>query len=77
MAHSEAEYIDKAVAFAADVPLRTTLRAGMRQRMLDSPLMDGAGFARGVERAYREMWRRFCAGEAVRALSVAADGGVS
>lgn len=74
VAHSEAEYIDKAVAFAGDVSMRTALRAGMRRRMLDSPLMDGRGFARGVEAAYREMWRRFCAGEPVRALTVGPDG---
>lgn len=75
VATSEAEYIDKACAFAADTPMRVELRAGMRQRMLDSRLMDGVGFARGVEAAYRTMWHRFCAGETVAPIDVPAPDG--
>ena len=75
VAYDEAEYIDKACAFAADVPMRVELRAGMRQRMLDSELMDGASFTRGVESAYRTMWERFCAGQAPSPIDVpVADG---
>jgi len=32
----------------------------LRQRMLDSPLMDGPSFARDIEAAYRQMWRTWC-----------------
>jgi hypothetical protein len=32
--------------------------------------MDEAGYVRKVEAAYREMWRRWCAGEAVDASDV-------
>jgi predicted O-linked N-acetylglucosamine transferase (SPINDLY family) len=39
-----------------------TLRAGMRDRLLRSPLMDHPGFTRELEGAYREVWRRWCAG---------------
>jgi len=28
--------------------------------MQASPLMDGAAFARGIEAAYRQMWRTWC-----------------
>jgi predicted O-linked N-acetylglucosamine transferase (SPINDLY family) len=36
-------------------------RASSRQRVADSPLCDGRGRARQVERLYRAMWRRWCA----------------
>ena len=71
VAHSEQEYIDKACSFAADPQALAVLRAGMRERMLGSPLMDGVGFARGVEAAYRTMWERFCAGEKPAPITVA------
>ncbi len=37
------------------------LRATLGDRMRDSPVMDAPHFARNVEAAYREMWRRWCA----------------
>ena len=60
VAQSEEEYIGKAVAFAGDVEALSELRVGMRSRMQASPLMDEAGFARGVEAAYRTMWAGWC-----------------
>jgi predicted O-linked N-acetylglucosamine transferase (SPINDLY family) len=33
------------------------MRATLRQRMMQSPLMDGPKFARSVEAAYQQMWR--------------------
>jgi predicted O-linked N-acetylglucosamine transferase (SPINDLY family) len=68
--YSEQEYIAKACAMGRDVAGRTALRAGMRKRMLNSPLMDGKGFARGVEWAYDAMWARYCQGEAASPLTV-------
>ena len=61
VAHSEAEYVERAAAAARDPEGLAALRAGMRERMRTSPLMDEAGFAGDVEGAYREMWRRWCA----------------
>jgi predicted O-linked N-acetylglucosamine transferase (SPINDLY family) len=55
------EYVRIAAELALDLPRLTELRATLRQRMQSSPLMDAARFARGVEAAYREMWRRWCA----------------
>jgi predicted O-linked N-acetylglucosamine transferase (SPINDLY family) len=58
---SEEEYIERAVERAADTQGLSALRAGMRERMRHSPLMDEAGFARGVEAALREMWKEYAA----------------
>ena len=54
------EYVRIASALACDLPRLAALREGLRERMLRSPLMDGAQFARGLESAYRTMWRRWC-----------------
>jgi predicted O-linked N-acetylglucosamine transferase (SPINDLY family) len=62
IAHSEEEYIDKAVALAADLPKLAALRAGLRAEMEVSPLRDEAGFARKIEAAYLQMFARWAKG---------------
>jgi predicted O-linked N-acetylglucosamine transferase (SPINDLY family) len=57
---SEAAYIQLAATLARDLPRLQKLRAGLRQRMQASPLMDAPRFARHVEAAYRDIWRRWC-----------------
>ncbi|CAN5232085.1 hypothetical protein BH11PSE11_BH11PSE11_16450 [soil metagenome] len=59
VAYSEEEYTAKACAFAANPELLMTLRAGMRERMRASPIMDGIGFTRAVESAYRAMFQKW------------------
>jgi len=59
VADTEAEYIDKACTFAGQPQRLEALRLGMRERMRNSPLMDGPGFARAVEDAYRGMFDRW------------------
>jgi protein O-GlcNAc transferase len=59
IAHTEDEYVDKCVALASDLPALAALRAGLRDQMRASPLMDEVGFARKVEAAYREMFKRW------------------
>jgi protein O-GlcNAc transferase len=49
-----------ATRVASDLPRLQDLRCTLRQRMQKSPLMDSGRFARHVELAYREMWRRWC-----------------
>ena len=62
IARGEQDYVDKAVALAADLPELARLRAGLRAEMESSPLMDEAGFARKLEAAYRKMFAIWCSG---------------
>jgi predicted O-linked N-acetylglucosamine transferase (SPINDLY family) len=46
---------------AARAPERVAaLRGAMRDRVLASPLLDGVGFVRTLEAAYRGIWRAWC-----------------
>jgi predicted O-linked N-acetylglucosamine transferase (SPINDLY family)/2-polyprenyl-3-methyl-5-hydroxy-6-metoxy-1,4-benzoquinol methylase len=56
------DYIDKAVCLTRDIEALAELRAGMRERMRYSPIMDGKGFARAVEAAYRAMYEKWAGG---------------
>lgn len=60
--YDEAAYIDKLVSLASDVPGLARIRAGLRQEMQASALMDEPGFARKVEQAYRDMFKKWCEG---------------
>jgi predicted O-linked N-acetylglucosamine transferase (SPINDLY family) len=53
-------YVARAIAAAADLAVLAELRSRLREAMKSSPIMDGAGLARELERAYRTMWREFC-----------------
>jgi protein O-GlcNAc transferase len=55
------DFVRCASELAADVPRLENLRAGLRPRMQESPLMNAEAFARGIEEAYRTMWRTWCA----------------
>lgn len=59
IAGTEEEYIDKTVALAADIDYLASVRAGLRDQMARSSIMNEPAFARSVESAYREMWRRW------------------
>ena len=60
VAQTPEEYVANAVRLAEDLPRLTEIRAGLRQRMQTSPLMDGPAFARDMEAGYREVWRQWC-----------------
>jgi predicted O-linked N-acetylglucosamine transferase (SPINDLY family) len=60
VAQSEVEYVEKVVALASDLPALASIRAGLRDEMQASPLMDEPAFARKFEGALREMFKNWC-----------------
>lgn len=55
------DYIGIAADLAADVAGLAARRAGQRQRLLASPLLDAGRHTRELEAAYRQMWKIWCA----------------
>jgi predicted O-linked N-acetylglucosamine transferase (SPINDLY family) len=53
-------FVTAAARLAGDLDRLAALRAGLRRRMLDGALTDGAACAKALENAYREMWRAWC-----------------
>lgn len=60
VAHTPAEYVQKAVTAARDLPRLAEVRASLRERMRASPLMDTGRYTRALEGLYREAWREWC-----------------
>ncbi|MBY0341653.1 MAG: tetratricopeptide repeat protein [Rhodocyclaceae bacterium] len=56
IAVDEADYVTKAVEFAADPDMLATLRQQLRQQALASPMFDAPRFARHFENALSGMW---------------------
>ncbi|PQZ60342.1 hypothetical protein CQ050_26615 [Achromobacter sp. MYb9] len=59
-ASTEAEYVEKVVAMASDIPALARIREGLREEMRASSLMDEPAFARKVETAFRAMFQQWC-----------------
>jgi predicted O-linked N-acetylglucosamine transferase (SPINDLY family) len=57
VAQSAEDYVLANVRLAADVSRRAVLRDTLRDRLRGSPLLDTGGFVRGLESAYRAMWK--------------------
>lgn len=57
---SPAAYVQAAVSLAGDLEHLGRLRTELRAKMLGSPLMNAPRFARNIEEAYRQLWRRWC-----------------
>jgi predicted O-linked N-acetylglucosamine transferase (SPINDLY family) len=53
-------YVALALRLAGDPAQLRQLRGSLRGRLAASPVMDEAGFTRGLEAGYREAWRRWC-----------------
>lgn len=54
------DYIARAVFHASDLHRLASLRNGLRQQILTSPIFDAPRFARHLEAALRGMWARWC-----------------
>jgi predicted O-linked N-acetylglucosamine transferase (SPINDLY family) len=61
--HTPEQYVQIAIGLANDLLRLSELRQTLRQRMKNSALMDGVGFVKGIEKAYREAWGAWCGGE--------------
>lgn len=62
VAKTPLDYVRCATALASDLHSLEKLRSTIRSRMIGSPLMDHARFARNLEAAYAAVWRIWCAG---------------
>ncbi len=60
VADAPEDFVRLATSLAGDLPRLKNCRTGLRSRMKASALMDAAGFARGIENAFRTMWRESC-----------------
>jgi protein O-GlcNAc transferase len=60
VADSHDAYVAIAKRWAADIPALADIRAGMRERMKASPLMDGARVTKDLEAKLRSVWRDWC-----------------
>ena len=59
IAADEEDYVAKAVFHATHLDRLATLRTGLRQQVLASPLFDVPRFARNVEAALWGMWQKY------------------
>ena len=60
VAWTEEEYIQIAVDLALDLPQLKTLRDSLRDKVETSPIVDGVAWARELEGAYLEMFKKWC-----------------
>lgn len=61
IAYSVEEYIEIATNLAHDTDRLAALKPVLRERMLASPLCDGAAYTKAMEDGYRFMWKNWCA----------------
>jgi predicted O-linked N-acetylglucosamine transferase (SPINDLY family) len=59
VANDKPEFVRIAAELAGDIPRLENLRSSLRSRMQASPLMDAPRFARNIEQAYGDIWRRW------------------
>lgn len=70
VAETEDGYAETAAALARDRERLARLRGELRGRLERSQLMEAERFTRGLEAAYRKMWRAWCAQEPARQMQI-------
>ena len=70
IAETEDGYEETAAALARDRERLARLREELRGRLERSELMHAERFTRGLESAYRKMWRAWCAREPARQMQI-------
>jgi predicted O-linked N-acetylglucosamine transferase (SPINDLY family) len=63
VAETPEQYVALATRLARDLERLDALRQGLRQRMVESPLLDAERFARELEALYRQVWRQWVASQ--------------
>lgn len=60
VARTREDYVRICAVLAGDLEHLATLRAGLRERIRQSPLADGAAYTCNLETLYRELWQGWC-----------------
>lgn len=60
VARSSTEYVQKAIAFAGQLQELALIRRSLRSMVLASEMCSPRGFAREIEKLYRQMWTTWC-----------------
>jgi predicted O-linked N-acetylglucosamine transferase (SPINDLY family) len=73
IAKTPEQFQEIAIGLVKDLPRLSLLRASLRQRMRNSPLMDTQSFARDIEAAYKNMWHNWCSARTGNARRIRRD----
>jgi predicted O-linked N-acetylglucosamine transferase (SPINDLY family) len=73
IAQSEADFVEKGLSWARNLPALAELRAGMRERCRQSPMFRPEIIAAAASRALRVMWEQWCAGQPAASFEVGRD----
>jgi protein O-GlcNAc transferase len=60
IARTPEQFVGIAANLAGDLEELKSVRAGLREKMTGSVVMDGKFFMRNLEKAFREMWKTWC-----------------
>ena len=60
VAYSRDEYLQKAIYWSQQPQQLAEIRAGLRQRLQQSPLLDGKAFTADLQNVLRGLWREWC-----------------